>query len=151
MKEVLCFINAGHHYEDNIYNDILNEKEIFIIFKGQRVKKHHDITLKTLLPHFFYRKKNHKNFQYIGKAFKKKIIQERDINNILQMEYKINILNNIIPYNTEIKSIKKSNGKRCFKINCFNELDLIPISKDMTPGIILAKIKIIKDFDFRNL
>jgi len=140
-EQTLCFINhkgSFTNYEDSIYKNICNENEILILFKGQSIRTHLDETLRTTFPHFFYRSSSGKKYKYVGKVISKRIIQERDENNIIQMEYKINISNNIIPFDTEIEPFVKENGKRCFKTNCFNQLNLIPTTRNMTPGIILA-------------
>ncbi len=137
----ICFINykgSFANYGDAVYRNIQNQNEILILFKGQTVRTYLDETLKTTLPHFFYRSGSGK-YKYVGQAIRRgRIVQDRDTNTILQMEYKINISNNVIPFDTEIEPLENEGENKSFKRNCFTDLGLIPVSRDMTPGVIKA-------------
>ena len=138
----ICFINhkgSFYNYSDSVYRNICNEDEILILFKGQTVRTHLDEALTTTLPHFFYRSSSGKKYKYVGQSIARgRIVQQRGTDSVLKMEYKVNISNNIIPFDTEIEPFVKENGKRCFKKNCFTELGLTPVTRDMTPGVIKA-------------
>ena len=152
-QETVCFINhqvTYIKYDDAVYRNICNENEILILFKGQAKRTRFDETLKTTSPHFFYRSGSGKNYKYAGKVVSSRIVQERTENNIIQMEYKINIRNNIIDFDTEIEPVMKDTGRRCFKTNCFAQLGLTPLTRDMTPGVILSTATPL-EAEFENL
>ena len=130
MIATILFITGDDNYKDRVLDNRLNS-ETDVIWYGQTNQKSTDkYVLNREEIHIWYRKKQKDKFKYLGKVKEKKVLKERDNDQNLVVDMKIEKENLKINAETEaeVYDYEANNRASCTKnkMNCFKLLGMEP-------------------------
>jgi len=142
-RRTLLFITPGnqeyvggktYNYGDDIYKNVIT-KEHLVLWSGQKKGRQDFLVTHRDNIHIWFRGKSNSRFSYLGNVKTKLILNPRDNDNLLQMQFKLDTVNCPIPVGTLGGDLGKGTCCRRYKSDCFTILGLTPVNNYYASGI----------------
>jgi hypothetical protein len=142
-RHTLLFITHGiqeynggdiYNYNDGIYINITTG-EYLVIWNGQKKGREDKLVKDRNNIHIWFRENKKLKFSYLGKVNNKLILQHRNNDNLLQIQFKLDTINCPIPTGTLASDLGKGTSYRRYKKDCFIKLGLTPVNNYYASGI----------------
>lgn len=142
-RHTLLFITNGvqeynggevYNYNDGIYKNILNN-EYLVIWNGQKKGRQDKLVEDRENIHIWFRENKRLQFCYLGKVNNKLILNHRNEENLLQIQFKVDTENCQINSGTLADDLGKGSSYQRFKKDCFVKLNLHPVDNYYASGI----------------
>jgi hypothetical protein len=142
-RHTLLFITNGvqeynggeiYDYNDGIYKNILTN-EYLVIWNGQKKGRQDKLVKERDNIHIWFRENKRLRFNYLGKVNNKLILNHRNNNRLLQIQFKLDTINCPIPFGTLASDLGKGKYYKRFKQDCFTKLKIKPIDNYYASGI----------------
>ena len=142
-RHTLLFITNGvqeynggevYNYNDGIYKNILND-EYLVIWNGQKKGRQDKLVVHRENIHIWFRENKRLQFGYLGKVNDKLILNHRNEENLLQIQFKVDTQTCPIRTGTLADDLGKGTSYKRFKKDCFDKLKLKPVDNYFASGI----------------
>ena len=126
--------NTFYNYQDGVYSEEEEPNNKLIIWNGQRSKTSKDQNVIALDKYIFWRRNPGEHFKYIGIVEHTQVLNHRDVEQTLQLQFKL-----VCKKSISVAPSNHKGNRRCFKNNCFAVAGIRPLENNFFEGIIMCE------------